>query len=113
VGLQELEEGKLLTALEYFRVAVAGEPDWFEAHIALAQTLLLTGDPSAAFLELNTNSDLLETDEQRAMFFYWRARALEALGMADNALADWRSLLALPAKAMPPEWRQEAEGRVG
>lgn len=113
VGSQELEEGKLPTALEYFRVAVAGAPDWFEAHIALAQALLLTGDPSAAFLELNTNSDLLETDEQRAMFFYWRARALEALGMADNALADWRSLLALPANAMPPEWRQEAEGRVG
>jgi hypothetical protein len=46
------------------------------------------------------------------MFFYWRARSLEALGQTENALADWRSLLALPPEVVPAEWRQTAEEHV-
>jgi len=111
-GLQELSEGGLQNALGYFRVAVAGKPDWFEAHIALAEATLATGNPSGAFFEVNSSGLLIETDAQRAMFFYWRALALEALGQTENALADWRSLLALPPEAMPAEWRQAAEERV-
>ncbi len=111
-GLEELNAGRAQTALEYFRVAVAGRPEWFEAHIALAQAQLASDNPSGAFFEINSSSALLETDGQRAMFFYWRATALEALGQMENALADWRSLLALPATAMPPEWRQTAEERT-
>jgi tetratricopeptide (TPR) repeat protein len=110
--LHELSEGGLQKALDYLRVAVNGMPDWFEAHMALAEATLATGNPSGAFLEVNSSSRLIETDAQRAMFFYWRALALEALGQMENALADWRSLLALPAEAMPAEWRQTAEERV-
>ncbi|MEX2143626.1 MAG: tetratricopeptide repeat protein [Anaerolineales bacterium] len=113
LGIQAIEEGNLQAALGYFRVAVTGAPGWFEAHARLAEALLATGNPSMAFLEINTSSNLLETNEQRAMFFYWRALALEALGLSEDALADWRSLLALPADAMPSEWRQAAEERVG
>ena len=111
-GLQELLEGRSQNAVEYLQVAVAGLPDWFEAHAALAQAYLETGNPSGAFFEINSSSRLMETDAQRAMFFYWRAMALEALGQAQNALADWRSLLALPAEAMPAEWRQTAQERT-
>lgn len=111
-GREELAEDRLESALGYFRAAVAGEPDWFEARIALAEGLLITGFPSDAFLEVNSSSALIEDNEQRAAFFYWRARILEALGQADNALADWRSLLALPESAVPDDWRQAAEERV-
>jgi Tfp pilus assembly protein PilF len=111
-GLEELNAGRAQTALEYFRVAVAGEPEWFEAHIALARAQLGSGNPSGAFFEINSSSTLLETVAQRAMFFYWRATALEALDQMENALADWRSLLALPAGAIPPEWRQKAQERT-
>jgi tetratricopeptide (TPR) repeat protein len=111
-GLEELAEDRLESALGYFRAAVAGEPDWFEAHIALAEGLLATGAPSDAFLEINASSSLIEDDTQRAAFFYWRARILEALGQTDNALADWRSLLALPESALPATWRQEALERI-
>lgn len=111
-GLRELEEENPQSALGYFRVAVAGAHDFFEAHIGLSQAYLLTGNPSSAFFEINSSSALIETDEQRAAFFYWRARALEALGQDENALADWQSLLSLPAEAMPAEWRQTAEERI-
>jgi tetratricopeptide (TPR) repeat protein len=111
-GLQELSEGGLQKALDYFRVAVAGMPAWFEAHIALAEATLATGNPSGAFFEVNSSGRLIETDAHRAMFFYWRARSLEALGQTENALADWRSLLALPPEVVPAEWRQTAEEHV-
>ncbi|MEX1071851.1 MAG: tetratricopeptide repeat protein [Anaerolineales bacterium] len=111
-GLQEQAGGSHQSALSYFRIAVTGEPDWFEARIALAQEYLATGNPSSAFLEINLSSNLLKTDSQRAAFFYWRALTLEALGQAENALADWRSLLNLPAAAVPPDWRATAEQRV-
>jgi tetratricopeptide (TPR) repeat protein len=111
-GLQELVEENAQSAQGYFQVALAGMPDWFEAHIGLARANLGTGNPSGAFFEVNASSNLVETDEQRAAFFYWRATALEMLGQMQTALADWQSLLDLPAAAMPPEWRQTAEERV-
>ena len=111
-GLQEQEQNNLQSALSYFRVAVTGAPDWFEARISLAQAYLATGNPSGAFFEINASSSLAKTNEQRAMLFYWRATVLEALGQNENALADWRSLLNLPEDAMPAEWRQTAEQRV-
>lgn len=111
-GLAEQASGNHPAALNFFRIATVGEPTWFEAHIALAQEYLADGNPSAAFFEVNTNGNLVETDAQRAAFFYWRALSLEGLGQTENALADWRSLLALPTSAVPPEWRAEAEERV-
>jgi tetratricopeptide (TPR) repeat protein len=111
-GLQELAEENAQSALGYFRIALVGLPDWFEAHIGLAQAYLGTGNPSSAFFEVNANSNLIETDQQQAAFFYWRAKALENLGQIQTALADWQSLLELPATAMPPEWRQEAQDRI-
>ena len=111
-GIQELAEENAQSALGYFQVALTGMPDWFEAHIGLARAQLGTGNPSGAFFEVNASSNLVETDEQRAAFFYWRAISLEALGQTQTALADWQSLLDLPASAMPAEWRQTAEERV-
>lgn len=111
-GLRELADERYQSALGYFRVAVSGAPDLFEARIGLAQATLLTGNPSQAFLEINPSGALIETDEQRAAFFYWRATILEALGQSQNALADWQSLLNLPADAVPAEWRATAEARV-
>jgi tetratricopeptide (TPR) repeat protein len=108
-GLHELAANENQKALGDFRVAVAGTPDWFEARIFLAQAYLKTGNPSGAFFEINAGSGLAKSDEQRAMLFYWRATALEALNEHSNAIADWQSLLNLPAAAMPAEWRTTAQ----
>jgi len=111
-GIRELEAGRTEGALSDFRVAVAGAPDWFEARVYLGRALLAAGNPSSAFFEINTGAPLAKSEGQRAQLFYWRARALEALNQPGNADADWQSLLNLPAEAMPPEWRQEAQERL-
>ncbi|MCW5876920.1 MAG: tetratricopeptide repeat protein [Anaerolineales bacterium] len=112
-GLQELADGRNARGLVYMQIAVGGLPDWFEARIGLARAQLANGNPNAAFLEINASSSRITNDEQRAMFFYWRALALEALGQEQNARADWQSLLDLPAGAAPDEWRETAQSRLG
>lgn len=111
-GIQQLDAGQNEAALSNFRVAVAGAADWFEARVYLARALLLTGNPSSAFFEVNAGAPLAKSDSQRAQLFYWRATALEALNQHENALPDWRSLLNLPASAAPAEWRQLAQERT-
>jgi tetratricopeptide (TPR) repeat protein len=111
-GLQELVDANPQDAFGHFQVTLAALPDWFEARIGLARAYLGTGNPSGAFLEVNASSNLAETDQQRAAFFYWRATILEALGQSQTALADWRSLLNLPAPAVPAEWREIAKDRI-
>ncbi len=112
LGLVDLDAELFQSAFAYMQIAVQGEPEWFEARIGLARAMLGTGNPSGAFFEINATSNLITSDEQRAEYFYWRATALEALGQAANALADWRSLLALPENSMPTEWRELAQSRV-
>lgn len=111
-GLHELETNQATSAVADFRVAVTNAPDWFEARIFLAAAYLATDNPSGAFFEINAGSRLAKSDEQRAMLFYWRATALEALGQNSTALADWQSLLNLPVDAVPPDWRATAQQRV-
>ncbi|UYN92239.1 MAG: tetratricopeptide repeat protein [Anaerolineales bacterium] len=111
-GIQQLEAGQNEAALSNFRVAVTGAADWFEARVYLARALLLTGNPSSAFFEVNAGAPLAKSDSQRAQLFYWRATTLEALNQRENALPDWQSLLNLPASAMPAEWRQLAQERT-
>ncbi|MGH2581851.1 MAG: tetratricopeptide repeat protein [Anaerolineales bacterium] len=111
-GLEAQGQRNSQLAISFFQTAVSGDPDWFEPRLALAQVYLDIGRPSTAFFELNASSSLVENDEQRAAFFYWRATILEALGQNENALADWRSLLSLPSASVPPEWRLTAQTRV-
>ena len=99
-------------AIPLLRVALEDEEAWFEPRIALAEARLQAGDPGSAFFEVNLSAALIETDEQRASFHYWRAIALEALGEEDTALADWESLLALPEGSVQEEWLLIAQERT-
>lgn len=93
-GLEELVNENAQGALSYFQVSLNTLPDWFEAHLGLARAYLGVGNPSGAFFEVNASSHLVETNEQRAAFFYWRATALEALGQVQSRLGR----LAKPAR---------------
>jgi tetratricopeptide (TPR) repeat protein len=111
-GAQRLEAGQNEAALGDLRIAVVGEPGWFEARIYLAQAYLATGSPSSAFFEINASASQARSDEQRAMLFYWRATSLDALGQPENARPDWQSLIDLPADVVPAEWRAVALARL-
>jgi len=107
-----LEDGDSSQALALMRSAAISEPNWFEVHITLAQSLMASGNPDEAFFEVNFSKDLIVNDEELAAVFYWRAIILEALQQEESALIDWSNLLALPEEAMPLEWRLSAEQRT-
>jgi tetratricopeptide (TPR) repeat protein len=111
-GLAYLSEENNSAALNALRAAVTNAPTWFEARTALARAYMLGGNPNAALLEINASAPLIQSNEQRAAFHYWRAIILEALGFDDLALADWQRLLTLPEGAVPAEWRGQAQARI-
>jgi tetratricopeptide (TPR) repeat protein len=84
----------------------------FEIRIDLGRALLPANNLNAAFEVLNAAEKLAQDDEQSAKVYYWRAKVLDAAGNHILALADWRALLALPAEAVPAEWRTEARNAV-
>jgi tetratricopeptide (TPR) repeat protein len=111
-GLAYFQDGVANAAIPKYRIAIQGEPDWFEPRIALAEALLLSGDPGAAFFEVNSSGALAITDQQLINFYYWRATILESLGQESNALADWQKILSYPEELVPEDWLQSAIERT-
>lgn len=107
-ALAHLQALEAIEAIELIRIAIEGDPEWFEARIALAEALLLNNDPGAAFFEANASAGLIESDEQKAALHFWRGSSLEALEQHETALGDWISLIALPIEIVPEDWRQIA-----
>lgn len=83
-------------------------PDLFEANIAMIRLHLLQERNGSALLLLDKTKALAETDEQKALAYYWSAIVYEARKDLDNAAQSWELLLDLPASAMTPEMRAEA-----
>ncbi|RME86634.1 MAG: tetratricopeptide repeat protein [Anaerolineae bacterium] len=91
----------LKTALRYY-------PDSFEVSLGLARAYMLQEHYGDAYLQLERSKSLAESDEQKALVYYWRALSLEELENFSAAQDDWERLLALPASAMTPEMRATA-----
>jgi tetratricopeptide (TPR) repeat protein len=111
-----LEEwGKAVTD---FSQAINYNPNIFEAYIGLGRAYLMGDQAGNAYSALSQNNvpRLADTDEKKAQLYYWTAVALEKISVerkdpSSKVAANnfWRNLLKLPADAMPPEWRAEAE----
>jgi tetratricopeptide (TPR) repeat protein len=80
----------------------------FDIRIDLGRALLAYPNLSTAYDVLNAAEKYAKDDEQFANLYYWRAKVLEAGSNPAAAMADWRALLALPAEAVPADWRAEA-----
>jgi tetratricopeptide (TPR) repeat protein len=106
----ELEEGELAeedlgTVMEFY-------PDSFEVHVARVRLDLMQGREGNALLLLDRTKSLAETDEQKALAYYWSARVYEAREEFDDAAEHWQLLLDLPEEAMTADMRAEAEERL-
>ena len=55
---------------------------------------------------------LAETDEEKALELYWRAKIQEQRNDIRDAIKSWNDLLKLDEDVMTPEMRAEAEARV-
>src|SRR6185503_3820603 len=78
-------------------------PDSFDIHLGILRTQLLQGRNGSALLELDKTEALAETDEQRALVYFWGAMVYERRDDPDNAAEYWQLLLDLPEEAMTKE----------
>ena len=83
--------------------------DSFDVHLGILRTHLLQGRNGSALQELDRTEALAETDEQKALVYFWGAVVYERRDDPDHAAEYWQLLLDLPEDAMTEEMRTEAE----
>ncbi|MBN2115699.1 MAG: tetratricopeptide repeat protein [Anaerolineales bacterium] len=105
LGRGELAEDDVDTVLLFY-------PDSFEVNVAVVRMHLLQGRNGSALLVIDKMKSLAETDQQKAIAYYWSAQVYEAREEPDNAAKHWTLLLDLPKSAMTEEMRLEAEQRL-
>jgi tetratricopeptide (TPR) repeat protein len=84
-------------------------PDLFEANLAIVRLHLLSDRNGSALLALSKTLSLAETDEQKALAYYWAAVTYEQREELDDAADYWQLLLDLPEEAMTAEIRNLAQ----
>lgn len=95
-----------------FKAAVSYNPFDFDSHLGLARAYFMQGKPGDAYIQAERNAyPLAHSDGTKALVYYWEALFLEAIGddlSKEGAHNNWNNLIALPADAMPKEWRNTA-----
>jgi tetratricopeptide (TPR) repeat protein len=84
-------------------------PNSFDVNLAVIRMHMLQERFGSALLLIDKTKSLAETDEQKALAYYWGALVYEAREDFDNAAEHWHLLLDLPEEAVTEEMRLEAE----
>lgn len=106
--LANVELGNGPAADEDLDRALAYYPDLFEANLGLVRAHLLNGRNGSALLDLDLTLRLAETDEQKALGYYWAAIVYEERDELKDAAGYWQLLLDLPEKSTTAEMRKVA-----
>ena len=95
-----------------FKAAITYNPQDFDAQLGLARVYDMQKKPGDAYIQVDQKAyPLAKTNKTKAQVYYWEALYLEEIGEklslqgANNA---WNNLIALPADAMPADWRTQA-----
>src|SRR5215207_3599806 len=83
-------------------------PNLFEVNIAMIRLHLLQERDGSALLLLDKTEAMAETDEQKALAYYWSATVYETREDLKNAAEYWNKLLDLPALSMSPAMLNQA-----
>lgn len=111
-GLSHVELGNFQEAEGDLNTAVEEEPESFEARLGYAKALYGVDKFGSAFLQAESMRSLADTDEEKALELYWRARIQEQRNDIRDAIKSWNDLLKLDEEVMTPEMRQEAQDRL-
>jgi tetratricopeptide (TPR) repeat protein len=84
----------------------------FEAGIGIVRSMIALQDFSNAYGTVLITEKLVKTDQQRGIFLYYGAIALEGLNEQVAASRNWTSLLALPAAATTDQMRADAKAHI-
>ena len=112
LGTAYLRLGNLAGAEINFKRAIEWFPDSFAANIGLTEIYYQKGTYGSAYLQAETAISKAASDSERALALYWRALAHEGRGSWGEALADWRTLMSMPASSMSADMRREAQQHV-
>jgi tetratricopeptide (TPR) repeat protein len=95
-----------------FKTAINYDALDFDSALGLARAYFQQGKPGNAYLQAQQNATpLARVDGTKAQLYYWQAIFLEAIGdptSKSGARNNWMKLIALPAEAMPEDWRNQA-----
>jgi tetratricopeptide (TPR) repeat protein len=95
-----------------FRLAVAYDPRDFDSQLDLGRVFEMEKKPGDAYMQIDQKAlPLAKTNRTKAQVYYWEALYLEEIGdplSKVGARNAWYLLIALPAQAMPAEWRSQA-----
>ena len=81
----------------------------FDPNLALMRAYMLQEHYGDAYLQGEKVLSLAETDEEKALAYYWRAQNFEKREEPGNAADSWQELLDLPRSAVSSEMRTEAQ----
>jgi tetratricopeptide (TPR) repeat protein len=114
-GKAYLMRGKAYLAQEEYdkayddlKLAQALQPYVPEPNIMLGVALFKMGEPGDAYVWFNKVEERMQTDAQKALFYFWRAMSLKTLGEPDAAARDFLHVLDYPEDVVSPEMREEA-----
>lgn len=111
-GLSHVELGNFESAVDDMQEAVDEEPEDYEIRLGYAKALYGDRKFGTAFLQIEALRSLVETDEEKALELYWRARIQEQRNDIRDAIKSWQDLLKLDEDVMTPEMREEAQDRL-
>ena len=107
-GKAYLAQEKYDLAYNDLKLAQALRPYVPEPNIMLGVALYKMGEPGDAYVFLNKVESRMQTDEQKAQFYFWRAMALKDLGEGDAAARDFQRVMGYPEEAVTADMRAEA-----
>jgi len=107
--LSNVELGNLSAADDQIDRVLAYYPNSFDLDIAIIRLHLNQKRNGSALQYVEKTLALAETDEQKALAYYWAAVTHEVREEFDDAGDNWELLLDLPASAMTEEMRKVAQ----
>jgi tetratricopeptide (TPR) repeat protein len=93
-------------------MAVTINPKSFRANIDLGRAFMLQQNYHNAWTAFTTAEAYITSDVEKAEFLYWRGQSLDKLNLVDEAIHDYRALLALPSDSVQPDWAAFANQRI-
>lgn len=108
-GLTALKLGDSNQAVNDLYLARSLEPKNFEFNIWFGIALFEDGRYDDAYRQIGASESLILTDEQAAIFYYYKGKAGIELAQYEPAKEAWSALIELPKKDVPQSWRTEAE----
>ncbi len=108
-GLVAIKLGDTKQAVNDLYVARSLELKNFDYNIWFSIALFEDGRFEDAYGQINASESLIRLDEQRAIFYYYKAKVGMEIGLINPVKEAWQALLELPSEVVPNEWRSEAE----